>query len=472
LVVLRGMKVVCSLVLVEPAEQSDLDVATNPKLSPPSLGSTQGRLLTFAMSSSAGRNLEPAMDILYRGCAGLDVHKKTVVACVRHIDGAGRTHQEVRTFGTMTCHLLALSDWLAEQGVQQVAMESTGVYWKPVFNILEGRLAVMLVNAQHIKQVPGRKTDVKDCAWIAQLLQHGLLRASFVPPTPIRELRDLTRPRAQLVAEKATAANRIQKVLEDANIKLASVATDVLGVSGRDMLEAIIAGEEDAEQLADKARKRLRNKIPELQTALQGRVTAHHRFQLRLLLDHWNHLAELIARLGTRIEEVMVPFAEAVERLTTIPGVEQRTAETVIAEIGPDMNQFPTAEHLASWAGMCPRNNESAGKRKSGRTTKGSRWLRQRLTQAAWAASHTKDTYLSAQFRRLAARRGKKRALVALGHTLLVIMYHLLKDRTTYQDLGGDFLERLEPERVTRQLIRRLEKLGHKVTLEPKEDAA
>ncbi len=412
------------------------------------------------------------MDILYRCCAGLDVHKKTVVACVRRIDAAGQVYQEIRTFGTMTCDLLALSDWLAEQGVEQVAMESTGVYWKPVFNILEGRLAVMLVNAQHIKQVPGRKTDVKDCAWIAQLLQHGLLRASFVPPPPIRELRDLTRQRAQLVAEKAMGANRIQKVLEDANIKLASVATDVLGVSGRDMLEAIIAGEDDAEKLADKARKRLRNKIPALQTALQGRVTEHHRFQLRLLLDHVTHLEELIGRLGARIEEVILPFAEAVERLTTIPGVEQRAAETVIAEIGPNMEQFPTADHLASWAGMCPGNNASAGKRKSGRTTKGSRWLRQMLTQAAWAASHTKDTYLAAQYRRLAARRGKKRALVAVGHTLLVIMYHLLKNHTTYQELGGDFLERLEPDQQTRQLVKRLEKLGHSVILQPKEGVA
>jgi transposase len=412
------------------------------------------------------------MDILYRCCAGLDVHKKTVVACVRRLDAAGSAHQEVRSFGTMTCDLLALSDWLAEQGVQHVAMESTGVYWKPVFNILEGRFAVMLVNAQHIKQVPGRKTDVKDCAWIAQLLQHGLLRASFVPPPPIRELRDLTRQRSQLVAERATAANRVQKVLEDANIKLASVATDVLGVSGRDMLEAISAGENDAEKLADKARKRLRNKIPALQTALSGRVTEHHRFQLRLLLDHVTHLEELIGRLGTRIEDVLAPFAEAVERLTTIPGVEQRAAQTVLAEIGTNMDQFPTAEHLASWAGMCPGNNESAGKRKSGKTTKGSRWLRQILTQAAWAASHTKDTYLSAQYRRLAPRRGKKRALVALGHTLLVIMYHLLKERTTYQELGGDFLERLEPDRQTRQLVKRLEKLGHNVILQPKEDAA
>ena len=412
------------------------------------------------------------MDILHRCCAGLDIHKKTVVACVRRIDAAGHAHQEIRTFGTMTCDLLALSDWLAEQGVEHVALESTGAYWKPVFNILEGRFGVMLVNARHIKQVPGRKTDVRDCAWIAQLLQHGLLRASFVPPPPTRELRDLTRPRAQLVAEKATAANRVQKVLEDANIKLASVATDVLGVSGRDMPGALIAGEDDAAKLADKARKRLRNKIPALQTALRGRVTEHHRFQLRLLLDHVTHLEGLIGRLGGRIEAVMAPFAEAVERLTTIPGVEQRAAEVVIAEIGPDMSQFPTAEHLASWAGMCPGNDESAGKRKSGKTAKGSRWLRQILTQAAWAASHTKGTYLAAQYRRLAARRGKKRALVAVGHTLLVILYHLLKDHTTYAELGGDFLERLEPDQLTRHLVKRLEKLGQNVILQPNEDAA
>jgi transposase len=415
---------------------------------------------------------ENAVDILYRCCAGLDVHKKTVVACARRLDENGRAHQEVRTFETMTADLLALSDWLAERGVTHVAMESTGVYWKPVFNVLEGRFAVVLVNAQHIKQVPGRKTDVKDCQWIAQLLQHGLLRASFVPPRPIRELRDLTRQRAQLVAEKATAANRIQKVLEDANVKLASVATDPLGVSGRDMIEALIAGEEDVAVLADKARRRLRRKIPALQAALRGRVTDHHRFQLRILMDHLAHLEGLIARLGARIEAALAPSAEAAGRLATIPGVDRRTAETVIAEVGTDMGQFPTAGHLASWAGLCPGNNESAGKRRSGRTTKGSRWLRQALTQAAWAASHTKNTYLAAQFRRLAARRGKKRALVALGHTLLVIIYHLLRDGTSYRELGGDFLDRLEPDRLTRQLVRRLEKLGHQVVLQPKDDAA
>jgi transposase len=407
------------------------------------------------------------MDTLYPRCAGIDVHKSNVVVAVRCCDGPGKVRQEVRTFSTMTRDLVALSDWLAEHAVTHVAMESTGVYWKPVFHILEGRFGVILVNAEHVKQVPGRKTDVKDCQWIAQLLQHGLLKASFVPPEPIRELRDLTRQRTQLVGEKAAAANRIQKVLEDANVKLAGVATDVLGVSGRDMLQALIAGETDPEKLADLARRRLREKIPVLQLALEGRVTPHHRFLLRMHLDHVTHLEELIGRLSSRIEEVMAPFAEASERLQTIPGISRRVAETIVAEIGVDMGRFPSAGHLASWAGMCPGNNESAGKRRSGRTTKGDRWLRTGLVQAAWAASHTKGTYVAAQYRRLAKRRGRKKALIALGHTLLVIVYHVLRQGTAYAELGADFLDRLAPERLTRQLVRRLESLGHKVTLEP-----
>lgn len=407
------------------------------------------------------------MDTLSPRCAGIDVHKNNVVVCARTCDGPGKPREEVRTFSTMTADLLALADWLVGLGVTQVAMESTGVYWKPVFHLLEGRCQVILVNAQHIKQVPGRKTDVKDCQWIAQLLQHGLLKASFVPPEPIRALRDLTRQRTQLIGERAAAANRIQKVLEDANIKLASVATDVLGASGRDMLEALIAGEEDPEQLADLARKRLREKIPQLQRALQGRVTDHHRFMLRLHLDHISQLEELIGRLGARIEEALAPFAEAVERLQTIPGISQRTAETIVAEVGPDGGPFPTADHLASWAGMCPGNDESAGKRRSGRSTKGNRWLKRILVQAAWAASRAQGTYLQAQYRRLAKRRGRKKALVALGHTLLVIIYHVLKRGTSYTELGADFLDRRDSERLTRQLVNRLEQLGHKVTLEP-----
>jgi transposase len=406
------------------------------------------------------------MDTLYRCCAGLDVHKDTVVACVRRVSGGGQVRKEVRTFGTMTAQLLALVDWLAAEGVSHAALESTGVYWKPVFNLLEGRVTVILVNAQHIKQVPGRKTDVKDCEWIAQLLQHGLLKASFVPPRPTRELRDLTRQRTQLVRQAAAVANRIQKVLEDANIKLGSVASDVLGESGRDMLRALIDGENDPAALADRARGRLRAKIPALRLALQGHVMEHHRFLLQLHLDQLQSLGALIERLGARIEAAVAPLAKAAENLRTIPGVSRRVAETVLAEIGTAMEQFPTAAHLASWAGMCPGSDESAGKRRSGRTTKGSRWLRGMLVQAAWAASHTKDSYLAAQYRRLARRRGRKRALLAVGHTLLVIMYHVLQRGVPYRELGASYLDRLEPQRLVRQLVKRLEQLGHKVTLE------
>jgi transposase len=412
------------------------------------------------------------MEILYRCCAGIDVHKKNVVVCVRRLDAAGKVRQEIRTYPTMTRDLLALGDWLVEQGVTHAAMESTGVYWKPVFNLLEDRVSVILVNAEHIKQVPGRKTDVKDCAWIAQLLQHGLLKASFVPPAPIRELRDLTRQRTQVIAERTGVANRVQKVLEDANIKLGCVASDVLGVSGREMLEALIAGETDPQRLADLARRRLRAKIPQLQQALQGRVTEHHRFLLRLHLDHLDQLDQFHARLTERIEAVLAPFGAAVQRLTTIPGISQQTAAIVVAEVGTDMDQFPSADHLASWAGLSPGNNESAGKRRSGRTTKGNRWLRQALVQAAWAASHTKDTYLAAQYRRLAKRRGRKKALIAVAHTLLVIIYNVLKKQTPYTELGADYLDRQAPERLTQQLVKRLESLGHKVILQPKDEAA
>jgi transposase len=413
------------------------------------------------------------MDLVYASCAGLDVHKQTVVACVRRRDAKGKVQQQTRTFGTMTSQLLELADWLAEQDVTHVAMESTGVYWKPIWNLLEDQFEILLVNAQHVKQVPGRKTDVKDAEWIAQLLQHGLLRGSFVPSTPQRELRELTRQRRQLIQARAAVANRVQKVLEDANIKLGSVASDVLGVSGRAMLEAIIAGQEDPEVLADLARRRLRSKIPELRLALRGRVTDHHRFLLRLLLDELTQQEGLIGRLSARITEVMPsPFVEAVQRLATIPGIDERAAENILAEIGTDMDQFPTDGHLASWTGMCSGNRESAGKRQSGKTTKGNRWLRATLVQVAWAASHTKDTYLSAQYRRLAGRRGKKRALVALGHTILVIIYHLLKDQTTYRELGPDYFDRLDTERLTRSLVRRLERLGHTVTLKPQQPAA
>jgi transposase len=382
------------------------------------------------------------MDVLYRCCAGLDVHKKTVVACVRRVGPDGQFESEVLTFGTTTAELLALNDWLTARGVTHAAMESTGIYWKPVWHILEGHFELVLVNARHIKQVPGRKTDVKDSQWIAQLLQHGLLSSSFVPPPEIRDLRDLTRQRAQLVAQRATVVNRVQKVLEDANIKLSGVATDVMGKSGRAMIAAMIAGQEDPEKLADEARGSLRGKRPELVAALRGAVTEHHRFLLGALMDQVRYLEGLLAQFTARIEDRMDPFAEAERHLVTIPGVGGQAAEVIVAEIGTDMDRFPTADHLSSWAGMCPGNDISAGKRRSGRTTKGSRWLRAVLVQVAWAASHTKATMLGVLYRRWAKRLGRKKALVALGHRILVIIHKLLKDRT-------DYVERLVPESST-----------------------
>ena len=378
------------------------------------------------------------MDLLHPCCAGLDVHKKTVVACARRLGPDGQPVTAVRSFGTMTADLLALADWLAAEGVTHVAMESTGVYWKPVYHLLEGRFELLLVNAQHIKKVPGRKTDVKDAEWIAQLLQYGLLSSSFVPPPPIRELRDLTRQRAQLIRDRATVVNRVQKVLEDANIKLASVASDPLGVSGRAMLRAMIDGQEDADALAELARARLRGKLPQLKAALHGRVTDHHRFLLRTLLSQIESLELMVAQYDAQIGLVMVPFVSATDRLRTIPGIGQATAEVIVAEIGTDMTKFPTAGHLASWAGMCPGNDQSAGKRRSGKTTKGSQWLRAALVQVAWAAVHAKATIYSAIYSRLAKRLGKKKALVAVAHKILGVIHKLLKDQV-------DYVERLAP---------------------------
>jgi transposase len=379
------------------------------------------------------------MEVVIPRCAGLDVHKRTVVACVRRLETDGRIDQEVRTFGTMTADLLNLADWLAACGVTQVAMESTGVYWKPVYNLLEARFTILVVNAQHIKQVPGRKTDVKDCQWIAQLLQHGLLRAGFVPPRPIRQLRDLTRQRTQLIRQRATMANRLQKVLEDANIKLASVATDILGVSGRAMIRALIAGEQDPTRLADLARRRLRAKTDLRVLALTGQVTDHHRFQLRSLMEQVERLDGSIEQLDGRILEATTPFESELVRLMTIPGLSRSAAEVILAEIGTDMTAFPTAGHLCSWAGMSPGNHQSAGKRYSGRTTKGIPWLRSVLVQAAWSASHTKKTRLSVTYHKLARRIGKKRAVVAVGRKILKLGYEMLKGRTDYQErLGSD----------------------------------
>jgi transposase len=408
------------------------------------------------------------MDIIFRRVAGLDVHKKNIVACVRFVNSQGKLEQTVRTFGTMTSDLLRLLDWLTECRVTHVAMESTGVFWKPVWNIMDGHFEqLLLVNPRELKQVPGRKSDVKDSQWIAELLQHGLLRASFVPPRPLRELRDLTRHRAQLQSERTRVINRIHKTLEDANVKLGAVASDITGMSAREMLEAIVAGEEDTARMADMARGRMRKKIPELKQALEGFVNEHHRFMLQQLLTHLETLDKQVAEFTERIEEVLHPFLDPTleSQLDAIPGVNRTTIENVIAEIGTDMDQFPTSGHLASWAGMCPGNEESAGKRKRRATTKGNRWLRRTLSEAAWAASRASDSYLAAQYRRLAARRGKKRALMAVGHTLLVIIYYIIKHRLDYQDLGADYFDRLEPERVKRYLVKRLVQLGYNVEL-------
>jgi transposase len=407
------------------------------------------------------------MDVVYQRCCGLDVHKTSVVACLLISRSAGEPVRTVRTFGTMTEDLLALSDWLAEANCTHVAMESTGVYWKPLWNLLEGAFELLLVNPRHIKAVPGRKTDVTDAEWIADLLRHGLLRGSYVPDRPQRELRELTRYRTSLVRERTAEANRLQKTLEGANIKLASVATDILGTSGRAMLQALVAGATDAAALSHLAKGRLREKLPELERALTGKFTPHQRFMVAEQLAHIDFLEAAITRVSTEIAERLRPCADAVARLDTIPGIGPYLAEALIAEIGTDMSRFPTAAHLASWAGMCPGNHESAGKRRSGRTRKGSPWLRTLLVQAAHAGARKKDTYLGAQYRRLTARRGKSRAAVAVGHTILVIAYHLLRDGTVYHDLGPHYFDERDRRAVERRLVHRLQDLGYTVSLTP-----
>jgi len=402
------------------------------------------------------------MERVYPRCAGLDVHKGSVFACAR-VDG----RESVETFGTSSRELLRLGDWLASLGVTDVAMESTGVFWKPVWNLLEGRLGVMLVNARHVKQVPGRKTDVKDCQCIAQLLAHGLLQPSFVPERPQRELRDLCRQRTQLLGDRARVVNRVHKTLEDANVKLASVATDVTGKSGRAILDAIVEGKLSPEQMAELVHRRMAAKKPALREALAGRVTPHHRFMLRQLLDQVDHLDRQVESFDARVEEVMTPLErEAVKRLDEVPGFDVRTGQNVVAEVGTDMTRFPSEHHLASWAGLCPGNNESAGKRRGGRTRKANRWLKAALTQAAWGAGRTRRSYFSAQHRRLTTRRGVKRATVAVAHSLLGVTYHLLSDLSKpYVDLGHDYLQkRPDPAARAERMIRQLENLGYTVT--------
>jgi len=407
------------------------------------------------------------MDTTYAKVAGLDVHLKSIQCAVRCIQETGKLVKQVRSFGTMTRDLRALADYLEAWGVTHVALEATGVLWKPVWNILEGRFTLLLVNPRHLKKVPGRKTDVSDAEWIAQLLQCGLLRGSFVPPRPIRDLRDLTRHRTQLGGEHTRVAYRIHKLLEDANVKLSAVATNILGKSGRAMLGELLEGNDDPAQLAELALGRLRAKLPQLRLALEGHCTEHHRFQLRQLWEHLDYLEQQQECLSRRIGQLLdgVLPAHHQQHLDAIPGVNRTTIENVVAEIGVDMAVFPDADHLSSWAGICPGNEESAGKRRRSRIRKGNHWLGSALTEAAWAASHSRHSYLAAQYRHLAARRGKKRALVAVGHTILVIIYHLLKDNVEYKDLGADFFDRLHPDRLRRHLVKRLERLGYDVTL-------
>jgi transposase len=425
----------------------------------------------LATGSVALEKRRGTMQVLHARCCGLDVHKRTVVACVLLTEPAGSVVKHVRTFSTMTADLLSLSDWLRGLGVTQIAMESTGIYWRPVFNILEDAHQVMLVNPQHIKRVPGRKTDVKDSEWLADLLRHGLVRPSFIPPKPIRVLRELTRYRATLVQQRTQEINRLHKVLETGNVKLAAVASDVLGVSGRQMLAALIEGETDPTALADLARGALRNKRAALLEALDSRLDSQHRLLLERLLAHIDFLTESVLQLQEEIERCLAPLAEAVALLDTIPGVGRTAAAAMVAEIGVEMGQFPTAKHLASWAGICPGTKQSGEKRGRARVTKGHRWLRAVLGEVAWAISHTKDNYLAARYRRLARRRGKHKAAMAIAHKVLVIAYHVLRDRHPYTDLGADYLDRLDAGRIERYHVARLEQPGYEVTLTPQQVA-
>ncbi len=411
------------------------------------------------------------MEAIHQCVAGLDVHKQTVMACRRRLVGDGQVESEVKEFGTTTAQLRELAAWLREWGVTHVAMESTGVLWMPVWNILEGQFELLLVNAQHLKKVPGRKSDVKDAEWIAQLMQCGLLRPSFVPRPEIRQWRDLTRQRMKLVDQHTSVVNRLHKVLQQGNIKLSSVATDVLGVSGCAMIKAMIEGESDPETLAALAKGRLKVKHAQLVECLDGQLTEHHRWMLGQLWEQLEFLEAEIATYDEQIKEKMRPYEALIELLDTIDLIERRSAENMLAEIGPERAQFPTDDDLVSWAGLCPGENESAGKRRSGKTPKGNRWLKRALIQPAWGAARRKDGYLAALYRRVASRRGKKRAVVAVARTILVAAWHILKEGVEYKELGGDYFDHLNEEKTTKYLVKRLEKFGYEVSLKPKQAA-
>jgi transposase len=406
------------------------------------------------------------METVIERPGALDVHKEQVTACVRIPAGSGQRRQHAAEFKTTVQGLLGLRDWLSAHGVTHVVMEASGVYWKPPWAILEDESQCMLVNARHVKQVPGRKTDVSDAAWLCQLLEAGPLNASFVPPKPIRTLRNLTCYRKAQIAERQREANRLRKILEDTGIKLDCVASDILGVSARAMLDALVAGTTDPEVLADLAQGKLRAKIPALTEALEGRFDEEHALVVGAILAHIDFPDDQIALLSDAIAEKIAPFESAVELWCTIPGVQRRTAEVMIAEIGSDMSVFPTAGHLASWAGLCPGNDQSAGKRRSGRTRKGSRWLQVALTEAAQANTRSRETYLSAQYRRLKPRRGHRKAIGAIRHSIIVSAWHMLRAGELYREAGGDYFTRLDPEKHARRLVAQLERLGHTVTLQ------